>query len=47
MGSATGNFSKKIMKVSYELGCAIAKNDCITITGACQKSSHFLPQRAL
>jgi len=34
MGSATGNFSKKIKEISYEVGCAIAKNDCITITGA-------------
>jgi len=35
MGSATGNFSKEVKEVSYELGQAIAKNDCITITGAC------------
>ena len=35
MGSASGNLSKKIKDVSYELGCAIAKNGCITITGAC------------
>jgi len=35
MGSATGNFSKKIKEISYKLGYAIAKNDCITITGAC------------
>jgi hypothetical protein len=35
MGSATGSFSKKIKELSYEVGCAIAKNDCITITGAC------------
>jgi uncharacterized protein (TIGR00725 family) len=35
MGSATGNFSRKIKEASYELGRAIAKNDCITVTGAC------------
>jgi uncharacterized protein (TIGR00725 family) len=35
MGSATGNFSKEVKEVSYELGQAIAENDCITITGAC------------
>jgi uncharacterized protein (TIGR00725 family) len=35
MGSAAGNFSKKIKEISYDLGYAIAKNDCITITGAC------------
>lgn len=35
MGSATGHFPSKIRETSYELGRAIAVNDCITITGAC------------
>ena len=35
MGTATGKFSVKVRETAYELGCAIAKNECITITGAC------------
>ncbi len=35
MGSATGALSKTHKKIAYELGIAIAKNDCVTITGAC------------
>ncbi len=35
MGSASGKLSKAHKKIAYELGCAIAENDCITITGAC------------
>ncbi len=35
MGSASGTLAKKHKKIAYDLGCAIAENDCITITGAC------------
>jgi uncharacterized protein (TIGR00725 family) len=35
MGSATGPISKTHKKIAYELGLAIAKNNCVTITGAC------------
>ncbi len=35
MGSASGKISKAQNKIAYELGCAIAESDCITITGAC------------
>lgn len=35
MGSASGKLSKRHKKSGYLLGCAIANNDCITITGAC------------
>jgi uncharacterized protein (TIGR00725 family) len=35
MGSASGKLSNTHKKIAYELGCAIADNDCITITGAC------------
>jgi len=35
MGSATGKLSKNQKALAYELGRAIAQNDCITITGAC------------
>jgi hypothetical protein len=35
MGSASGKLSKTHRKVAFEMGCAIAENDCITITGAC------------
>lgn len=35
MGSASGKLSDTHKKIAYELGCAIADNDCITITGAC------------
>jgi uncharacterized protein (TIGR00725 family) len=35
MGSASGKLSKAHKKMAYELGCAIAEKDCITITGAC------------
>jgi uncharacterized protein (TIGR00725 family) len=35
MGSATGFLSKAQRSLAYELGRAIAENECITITGAC------------
>lgn len=35
MGSASGRLSKAHMSIAFELGCAIAEMDCITITGAC------------
>lgn len=35
MGSASGKLAKAHMKLAFELGCAIAENDCVTITGAC------------
>ncbi len=35
MGTATGTISKIQKKIAYELGRAIAQNDCLTITGAC------------
>lgn len=35
MGSASGKLSKSHKKIAYDLGCAIAKRDCVTITGAC------------
>lgn len=35
MGSATGRLFREHLKTAYELGRAIAENDCITITGAC------------
>jgi uncharacterized protein (TIGR00725 family) len=35
MGSATGTLSRKQKELAYELGRAIAQNDCIIITGAC------------
>jgi len=35
MGSASGKLSKAHRKMAFELGVAIAKRDCITITGAC------------
>lgn len=35
MGSASGKMSKEHKKIAYDLGCAIAEADCITITGAC------------
>ena len=35
MGSASGKLSKAHKKIAYDLGCAIAENDCITVTGAC------------
>lgn len=35
MGSASGKLSKAHKKIAYDLGCAIAEKDCITITGAC------------
>ncbi len=35
MGSASGRLPKIHKKSAYELGCAIAENDCITITGVC------------
>lgn len=35
MGSASGKLSTAHKKLAFDLGSAIAKNDCITITGAC------------
>ncbi len=35
MGSASGPYSKAHKKMAYNLGCAIAEKECITITGAC------------
>lgn len=35
MGSASGKLSTTHKKIAYELGCAIAERDCITVTGAC------------
>ncbi|MGD1075929.1 MAG: hypothetical protein ABR903_07615 [Thermodesulfovibrionales bacterium] len=35
MGSASGTLSKEHKKIARELGHAIAKSDCITVTGAC------------
>ena len=35
MGSASGKILKAHKQLAYELGCAIAESDCITITGAC------------
>lgn len=35
MGSASGKISKAHKKLAFDLGSIIAKNDCITITGAC------------
>jgi len=35
MGSASGKLSKAHKKIAYELGCAIAEKNCITVTGAC------------
>jgi hypothetical protein len=35
MGSASGRLSTAHKKIAYELGCAIAAKDCITVTGAC------------
>ncbi len=35
MGSASGKLSKVHKNKAFELGCAIAENDCITVTGAC------------
>ena len=35
MGSATGKHSREIHKKAYNLGKAIAENDCVLITGAC------------
>lgn len=35
MGSATGKLSQKHRKLAFDLGRVIAKEGCITITGAC------------
>ncbi len=35
MGSASGKLQKEHLEKAYELGCAIAENGFITITGAC------------
>ena len=35
MGSAGGRIPRDIRAKAYELGCAIAKHDCVLVTGAC------------
>jgi len=35
MGSASGYLSRQQKEIAYELGRAVAQNDCVTITGAC------------
>ncbi len=35
MGSATGKLSQQHRRLAFDLGCAIAEQGCITITGAC------------
>lgn len=35
MGSASPRSSVRYMNIAYRLGRAIARNDCITVTGAC------------
>ncbi len=35
MGSATEDLSKRHREVAFELGRAVAENDCVTVTGAC------------
>lgn len=35
MGSATGKLSQEHRKLAFDLGRAIAKEGCITVTGAC------------
>lgn len=35
MGAAINHFNDKQLSTAYELGCAIAEHDCITVTGAC------------
>jgi uncharacterized protein (TIGR00725 family) len=35
MGSAGGRIPKEIRAKAYDLGCAIAKHDCVLVTGAC------------
>lgn len=35
MGSASGKLSKAHKQIAFDLGCAIAERDCITLTGAC------------
>jgi uncharacterized protein (TIGR00725 family) len=35
MGNASPHLPDKLKKVAFELGCALAESDCITITGAC------------
>lgn len=35
MGSASGTMSRAHRKLAFDLGAAIAENECITITGAC------------
>ncbi len=35
MGSASGRFTKAQKQLAFDLGCAIAEEGCITITGAC------------
>jgi uncharacterized protein (TIGR00725 family) len=35
MGSASGYLSWQQKRIAYELGRAVAKNDCVIITGAC------------
>lgn len=35
MGSASGEMKREALEKAYELGKAIAKHDCVLITGAC------------
>ena len=35
MGTATGKLSQKHRRLAFDIGCAIAEEGCITITGAC------------
>lgn len=35
MGSASGKHSTQQKKIAFDLGCAVAERDCITVTGAC------------
>ena len=35
MGNASPNLPEKIKQRAFDLGCSIADNDCVTITGGC------------
>jgi len=35
MGSASGTYSREVLRKAYETGKAVAENDCVLITGAC------------
>ena len=35
MGSASGTYSREVLKKAYEIGKAVAENGCALITGAC------------